>query len=170
MAENLNSLLNVHNLHLRNAFAPGDIGYITWMHGVIYAQEQGWDHTFEAYVAKPLSEFAMKPSPRQKIWIIKRQHTIVATVAIAEASQKEAQLRWLLIDPTLRGIGLGNLLVQEAIEFSRLQSYRSVFLWTVSSLSAAAKTYRAHGFKKVSEENHTLWGKELTEERYDLIF
>lgn len=46
------------NIRIRSELKPGDVGYLTYLHGVIYASERGWDHTFEAYVARPLAEFA----------------------------------------------------------------------------------------------------------------
>ena len=47
---------------VRNELRAGDIGFITYLHGILYAREQGWDSTFEAYVAGALSEFAMAKS------------------------------------------------------------------------------------------------------------
>jgi len=55
---------------VRHELRPGDIGYLIYLHGVLYAAEQGWDHTFEAYVAGPLGEFGKSHSARERIWII----------------------------------------------------------------------------------------------------
>ncbi|HRW32920.1 GNAT family N-acetyltransferase, partial [Methanothrix sp.] len=86
---------------------PGDIGYITYMHAVLYAPEQGWDYTFDIYVALPLAEFAQSQSPQERIWILKDGDRIAGSMAIVRHSQKEAQLRWLLLEPEIRGRGIG---------------------------------------------------------------
>lgn len=147
---------------------PGDIGYLTYLHGVLYAQEQGWDYTFEAYVAAPLAEFARSHNERERIWIVERDGLVAGSVAIVEASKDSAQLRWFLLHPFLRGQGIGRLLAEEALSFCRASGYSRVFLWTVSALEAAARIYRSLGFQMTEENTHELWGATVTEQRYDL--
>ena len=156
------------NVSIRNQLKPGDIGYITYLHGILYAQEYGWDYTFETYVAVPLAEFAKAPSERERIWIVEKDGQVAGSIAIVEASEKEAQLRWMLLTPELRGLGLGRRLVQEALEFCRDQGYRSVFLWTVSLLIPATRLYQSVGFQLTEQKTHRIWGADLTEQRYDL--
>ena len=134
------------NISIRDRLKPGDIGYLIYLHGKLYAEEYGWDHTFEAYVAGPLSEFAKSHNDRERIWLVERSGEICGSVAMVEASLEEAQLRWLLLHPALRGQGIGRLLVEEAVSFCRRSGYQSVFLWTVSELVAAASLYRRAGF------------------------
>jgi N-acetylglutamate synthase-like GNAT family acetyltransferase len=153
---------------IRHELRPGDIGYLTYLHGVLYAKECGWDHTFEAYVAGPLGEFAKSRTGRERIWIVERGGQVAGSVGIVEASAEEAQLRWLLLHPDLRGHGLGRALIEEAIRFCRNSGYSSVFLWTESALKAAASLYRASGFRLTQEATHEMWGTVVTEQRYDL--
>ena len=153
---------------IRHALRPGDIGDIVGLHGRLYAAEQGWDHTFEAYVAGPLAEFALAPGERERIWLVDRDGSLAGSIAIVQASQREAQLRWLLLHPDLRGLGLGGRLVREAISFCRECGYASVFLWTVSALVAAARLYEACGFWVTEEHTRMLWGATVTEQRYEL--
>ena len=60
---------------------------------------------------------------------------IMGCVAIVKFSREEAQLRWLLLHPDLRGRGLGRRLVEEAASFCRDGGYSSVFLWTMISMA-----------------------------------
>ncbi|MBI2619073.1 MAG: GNAT family N-acetyltransferase [Ignavibacteriales bacterium] len=156
------------NVTVRNDLRPGDIGALTFLHGSLYAKEYSWDHTFEAYVAGPLSEFAKSPSPREKIWVVEKDGKIAGSVAIVEVSLQDAQLRWLLLHPDLRGQGMGKKLTEEALRFCRACGYRSVFLWTEKRLNAAAQLYRVFGFKLTEEKTHKLWGTTVTEQRYEL--
>jgi N-acetylglutamate synthase-like GNAT family acetyltransferase len=158
-----------HLISIRNDLLPGDVGYITYLHGTLYAPEQGWDYTFDAYVAIPLAEFAKSHSSRERIWIVEKEGKIVGSVAIVEFSDTEAQLRWLLLDPDIRGQGLGRWLVEEALGFCRDSGYSSVFLWTVNTLPIAAQLYQSMGFKQTKELTHTLWGSVVTEVKYVLV-
>ena len=156
------------SISLRHNLRPGDVGYITYLHGILYAPQQGWDHTFDSYVAIPLAEFAKRIGPRERIWIVERAGQIAGSVAIVEFSREEAQLRWLLLHPDLRGRGLGRRLVQEAVAFAREGGYSSIFLWTVDSLPAAAWLYKSAGFREMEVVTHELWGSLVTEVKYEL--
>lgn len=153
---------------LRTDLKPGDIGYVVYLHGVVYAREYGFDQTFEAYVAGPLSEFACSASARERLWIAEREGRIVGCIAIVASSPLVAQLRWFLVDPSFRGGGIGKRLLTEAVAFCRTCGYRSIILWTVSPLTAAAHLYRLAGFKKCEEKSGKRWGVEVVEERYEL--
>jgi GNAT superfamily N-acetyltransferase len=153
---------------IRTDVRPGDVGAIVQMHGVIYAQEYGFNPRFEAYVASPLAEFVLRNSPRERIWIADRQGQVVGSVAMVDAGEDVAQLRWYLVDPEVRGAGLGSSLLQQALAFCQEAGYRSVILWTVSALVGAARLYQAAGFRKVGQTPGNDWGVEVVEEKYEL--
>ena len=157
-----------HLIILRSSLAPGDLGSIVRLHGVTYALENGFDATFEAYVAETLAEFVRRSAPRDRIWIAEREGEIVGCVAIVAASETQAQLRWFLVAPSARGSGLGRRLLREAITFARGEGYTSVFLRTVSALTTAARLYREVGFSKVEERPSSSWGVKVIEERYGM--
>ncbi len=153
---------------LRTDLRAGDIESIVRLHGRVYARENGFDHTFEEYVAGPLSQFASCTSDRERIWIAELDGRMVGCIAIVALSPQEAQLRWFLVDPSIRGMGVGKKLLGEAVSFCRDCRYESILLWTVSALAAAAHLYRGAGFKRVEEKPGRRWGVDVVEEKYEL--
>ena len=154
--------------HVRNELRPGDIGYLVYLHGVLYAREVGWDHTFEAYMAGPLVEFAKSHNERERIWIVEDNGKVAGSIGIVEAAADTAQLRWFLLHPDLRGRGLGKWLIEQALQFCREKGYSQVFLLTTGELKAAAHLYRSAGFQLTESLTYQLWGATVTEQRYDL--
>jgi GNAT superfamily N-acetyltransferase len=157
-----------HPVSVRTDLRPGDVGSVVRLHGIIHGRECGFDTTFEAYVAAPLAEFVIAASPRERLWLAERAGEFVGCVAIVASAPEAAQLRWFLVDPSARGAGLGRRLLGEALSFARAAGYRSVLLWTVSTLSAAAHLYRAAGFRLAEERPGRRWGVDVVEQRYEL--
>jgi GNAT superfamily N-acetyltransferase len=153
---------------LRHDLRPGDLGAVVALHGTVYAREYGFDSTFEAYVAGPLADFIRSPTPRDRLWIAEQGQRLVGCVAVIGTSETEGQLRWFLVDPSARGLGLGKRLLAEAVAFARGCGYQALFLWTVSALTAAARLYRWAGFEKVEEKPGRQWGVAVVEEKYVL--
>ena len=155
---------------IREGLKPGDLGYITYLHGTIYSTEYGFNTTFEPYVAKPLSDFSLSEDKKgQRIWVVERKDKVVGSIAIVRQTVEEAQLRWLILDSDSRGFGLGRKLVELALDFCHDVGYHKVFLWTVSILGVAAHLYTSFGFHRTEWKKNTIWGRELTEEKYELV-
>jgi GNAT superfamily N-acetyltransferase len=155
---------------IRITLRPGDLGYIVHLHGLIHGQECGFDATFEGYVAAPLAEFVRRmPADGERIWIAEQSGRIVGCIAIVAASLEDAQLRWFLVEPQSRGLGLGTRLLHEAIAFCKEHGYRRVLLWTVDALTAAARLYRNAGFQLLEERPGRCWGVDVIEQRYELL-
>ena len=148
---------------------PGDMGWVTYRHGVIYAQEYGWDTTFEALVAQIVSDFIKNYNPaRERCWIAEMGGEIVGSVFVVQLSQDTAKLRLLLVEARARGLGLGTHLVEECIRFARGSGYKKLTLWTNSVLVEARHIYQKTGFKLVSQEEHHSFGKDLVSETWEL--
>ena len=154
---------------VRRRIRAGDVGAVTRLHGILYAAEYGYDTTFEAYVAGGLADFVESFRPkRERIWLVEAADRLIGSVAIVGRSATVAQLRWLLVDPGFRGRGIGGRLLTSALRFCRSRRYRRVFLWTTDELKEAGRLYARFGFRKTEEKTHTIWGKRVTEQRYDL--
>ena len=153
---------------MRTGLQPGDLGAIVSMHGRLYAEEYGFDTTFEPYVAEPLSAFARRASPREREWIEKDGEHLAGCVAIVEAAEDVAQLRWFLVHPSARGRGLGRRLLSAAVAFSRDEGYGRIILWTVGGLAASRHLYADAGFVCVESAPVRLWGVDVVEEKHEL--
>jgi len=94
------------NWEIRHEMKPGDIGYLTYLHGTLYAKEYRYDQTFEAYVAHGLVEFVKSFNPyRDRIWLAEAEGRIVGSVAIVRSTKLDAQLRWYVVHPDYREEG-----------------------------------------------------------------
>jgi len=154
---------------MRHRVKPGDIGYIIYLHGTLYAKEYGYDQTFEAYVAGGLAEFVQSFSPsKDRIWLAETKGRIIGSIAIVGHSEVDAQLRWFLVHPDYRGLGIGKKLMKKALQFCKEHKYKTIFLWTTNELTEASHLYTCFGFTKTEEKTHKIWGKKVTEEKYDL--
>ena len=147
----------------------GFIGYVTYLHGYLYKLEYNYGISFEAYVASGLYEFYKQyDSNMDCVWICEHKNRIIGFLLLMHRDHA-AQLRYFIIDPEFRGIGLGNKLMNLYMEFLTGHNYKSSYLWTTHELKAAAHLYTKHGFKLSEEKESTAFGKPLKEHRYDFI-
>lgn len=153
---------------LRNLL-PGDIGWCIHRHGVIYAQEHGWDETFEALVAVILGTFQQKHDPaRERGWIAEADGRFAGCVFLVRVDDQECRLRCLLVEPDARGRGVGSRLVQSCIDFARAAGFERMVLWTNDVLHAARRIYERAGFALVEEERRRLFGRDVCSQSWRL--
>jgi peptidyl-dipeptidase Dcp len=156
------------DITIRTALRPGDIGYVTHMHGRIYYEEYHFCISFETYVAEGLNEFFQLYDPQNnRVWICEHDNRMVGFLLLMNRGTA-AQLRYFIIEKDYRGIGLGKKLMALYMDFLRQCKYETSFLWTTYELHAAAALYKMHGFVLTEEKKSEAFGKPLTEQRYDL--
>jgi DNA-binding MarR family transcriptional regulator/GNAT superfamily N-acetyltransferase len=149
---------------------PGDMGWVVHRHGVLYAEEYGFDETFEALVAEIAANFIKNLDPkRERCWIAEKDGQNVGSVFLVKKDETTAKLRLMLVEPKARGLGIGSRLVDECVRFARQAGYTRIVLWTVSVLAAARHMYAKAGFKLINEEAHHSFGKDLVDETWEKI-
>ena len=156
--------------YLLRSPGPGDLGWMVKRHGELYAQEYGWDSSFEALVARIVADYAGNHDPRREAaWIAEVDGNPVGCVlCVRTDDDSTAQLRILLVDPAARGLGIGARLVTECVAFARQAGYRRVVLWTNDVLLAARRIYQAAGFRLTGEEPARNFGHDLVSQTWQL--
>jgi GNAT superfamily N-acetyltransferase len=157
-------------LTIRSADQPGDLGWMVWQHGEVYANTLGWDTSFEALVARIVADFANAPDdPRRAGWIAELDERRVGCVlCIPGAEPNRAVLRILLVTPDARGHGAGAALVDACVTHARLAGCSSVTLWTNDVLASARRIYESAGFTLVASEQHHAFGMDLVGQHWRL--
>ena len=155
--------------YLLRPHRPGDMGWIVHRQAILYAEEYGWDETYEALAAEIVAQFIKNyDAKRERCWIAERDGVRAGAVFVAKASDDVAKLRLLHVEPETRGLGIGKRLVEECVRFARQTGYQRMTLWTQSILHAARHLYKHAGFHVVREEQHHSFGKNLTAETWEL--
>src|SRR5262245_10916011 len=155
--------------YLLRPHQPGDMGWVTYRHGLLYSGEYGYDERFEALVAEITAKFIQNFDPKkERCWIAEKDGESVGSVFLVKKSATVARLRLLLVEPKARGLGIGKRLVSECERFARQAGYKKIILWTQSELLDARRIYAAAGYRKVHQESHQSWGKELVSESWEL--
>src|SRR5215211_3532949 len=153
--------VSLNDIAIRTQLRSGDIGYVTYMHGAFYFKEYNYGLQFESYVAKGLCEFYEQYDPqRNRIWACEHNHRMIGSLLMMDRG-KAAQLRYFLIEPEYRGMGLGAKLLNLYMDFLRECGYKESYLWTTNELDAAASLYKRFGFRLTEEKKSTAFGKPL---------
>ncbi|WP_298331313.1 bifunctional helix-turn-helix transcriptional regulator/GNAT family N-acetyltransferase [Haloactinopolyspora sp.] len=147
----------------------GDLGWVVQRNGALYAEEYGWDETYEALVARIVADYGASHDPRREnAWIAELDGRRAGAVFCMRKDDKTAQLRLLHVEPSARGDGLGKRLVDECVTFARNAHYEAITLWTNNVLTAARHIYQKTGFELVEQEPHHSFGHDLVGEVWRL--
>lgn len=151
--------------------APGDLGWIIQRHGALYAAEEGWDHRFEGVVAGVVADYVKTYDPtREACWVAEHEGRKVGSIMLARETDTVGRLRLLLVEPTARGLGVGEALVSACIERAREAGYAEMVLWTQSNLLPARRLYARFGFQLEKSWDYDGFADGLVSESWRLRF
>jgi peptidyl-dipeptidase Dcp len=161
--------IKLTDITIRTTLRPGDIGYVVYMHGRLYKKEYNYGIEFESYVAAGLAEFYQQyDHEKDRVWICEYKNKIVGFLLLMHRGDA-AQLRYFILKPKYRGLGLGNKLMSLYVDHLKKSKYKTSYLWTTDELPASAHLYQKFGFKLTEQKRSTAFGKSVKEQRYDLV-
>lgn len=162
-----NGLPDRGEIRLREA-ASSDLGWIIARHAELYAAECGFGDDFAHYVILGLAEYVKKDPAGSKVWIAEAGGEPLGAVGVVDQGHGRAQLRWLLVEPQARGLGLGKRLVERVVSFCRERGHSEIILWTITSLHPARSLYASFGFSPSETKPGVMGGVPVTEELWTL--
>jgi len=69
-------------------------------------------------------------------------------------------LRWMWVDPSLRGHGLGSKLIKKVVDWAKQKGVREMELWVSETQEAAIGAYQANGFRVTGDVEPVRPGSE----------
>ncbi len=158
-----------HDISIRHDLRVGDLGRIISLHGEVYDSLPGFGLAFEAFVARTVAEYVLDTGGLGRIWLAERDGKLLGCSAMVLRGQDLGQLRWVLVDSSARGIGLGKDLVNRALNYARNNSCSGVFLETTDGLPESQQLYETIGFEVTSNTREELWDGERPLIRMELV-
>ncbi len=144
-------------ISIRDELRIGDVGRIVTLHGECYDALPGFGITFEAFVARTLADYVLDDGANGRIWLAERDGRLVGCTALVLREGNRGQIRWVLVDPSARGIGLGKELMDRAMAWGREQGCTVLFLETTDGLPESQTLYEKLGFEVVYNQPEKLW-------------
>lgn len=127
---------------------PGDAGWIISNHGSVYANEFGFDATFEIEIARKMVYLFDKGDALTRFWIKVVNGHRAGSVAVSKAEENVAFVNFLLVLTAYRGAGIARELMEFAVDHSFRHGCERVRLETYSCLESARRLYAGMGFRK----------------------
>ena len=146
---------------------PGDAGWVAMRHGELYWSDEGYDIAFEGMVLDLLSRWIADHGPDERAWIARdaEGHRCGCLFSYRPAP-RTARLRMFLVEPRLRGTGLAQTMLDQAMAHAKGSGALAMMVWTHASHSRAVGLYRRNGFDLVEESPVAPFGQPTMEQHY----
>jgi len=158
-------------VHIRSGGSAGDVNELVRVNGEVFEREYALSPAFAGDMAVQLAELHRSGWPggeREGLWMAEADGVVVGGVTLRGLGGGLARLGDLALQPEARGTGAGRRLVESVLEAARAAGYERVELMTFSALTEARELYRSVGFRMMSTERTTRWGREMEWERWEL--
>lgn len=146
-------------------FQPEDTDWLVDRHQVLYAREEGFDQSFGPLVRDILDAFVARHDPnREQGWVAEVDGCPIGSIfCVSEGAERPdmAKLRLFLLEPSARGTGLAQSMMDHCLAFARSCGYRGMTLWTHESHLAACRLYQRNGFSITHSRATRSFGQDV---------
>jgi ribosomal protein S18 acetylase RimI-like enzyme len=158
------------DITVRRHLRDGDADAIAELHRRVYGSEYGLNEQFVDGVRRGLAAAVASGWPQRTgaVWLVDGEEGLRGVLGLTDEGDGAGRVRWLVLDPALRGRGLARSLVAELLVEARAAGLHTLTLETYSDLTAAARIYRDAGFRVEWERVHDDWGPTITFQGYRL--
>lgn len=150
-------------------YEPGDLGRLATLNVVYYSTK--WDFPgafFEAKITAGMAALLETlEGPGNGWWSAELDGDYIGGIVIDGNNPAAAQLRWFILSEKARGQGVGQALLDAAMQHCRAKGFPLVFLSTFRGLDTARRLYERAGFRLVNEKENTTWGTPKSEQRFE---
>jgi DNA-binding MarR family transcriptional regulator/GNAT superfamily N-acetyltransferase len=148
---------------------PGDMGLIIHSHAIQFAEDYGWNEEFEALVAEKTAEFIRNFNPaRERCWLAEHNGKMVGSLCLVHVKEDVAELRLPFVTSEVRNLGIGKIMLAEAIRFARHVGYKKLTMWTESIHDHARDLFEDEGLRIMREIQHHRFGKDLIGQHWEM--
>jgi GNAT superfamily N-acetyltransferase len=142
--------------------------YLRWIASVA-AASYGLSFDIDAMVASDIEDRAKFYPPSGRFYVIRRKDANVGVGCLKRITPSAAEIQRMYVQPHVRGVGAGRLLLQQLLSDARAIGYEAVRLESLKFLSAAHALYKSVGFAEITpyaENSMTTYQPRDTMDRY----
>ena len=123
--------------------------YLRWIASVA-AASYGLSFDIDAMVTSDIEDRAKFYPPSGRFYVVRREDANVGVGCLKRLTPSVAEIQRMYVQPHVRGVGVGRLLLQQLLSDARAIGYEAVRLESLKFLSAAHALYKSAGFVEIT--------------------
>ncbi len=114
-----------------------------------YATWLNIDLSFQAFEEELIHLKEMYNTPFGAIILARNETDFIGCVAVRKKEEGIAELKRMFVQPSFQKNGLGNILLNKALEEAKTMGYKKIWLDTLDNMLPAIKLYKNAGFYEI---------------------